>query len=198
VSRFELPLFWLKWVLHALASAIALLVVGAGWEAGRWLSACTEQTAALRDEAQNCLERTVEIQQKDQTLRANLTAAKQEAEALENRLTEGPQESQFVAQLAELSKQTGLEIKSFRPGAKAAHGALGKLEVRLSCTGTYESLCSFLAELSALPRLCHVSGLDVSPIDEAATSVGAEFQIHVLFRNPVKQAEPRRENDHAI
>jgi Tfp pilus assembly protein PilO len=193
----ESSLVWLNRSMHALASVVCLLLLAAGGATGQWLSTFADDNRGCKDAALNCLARKAEIQLRRDSLCSELHGAKSEVAALEARLPQGPREAELIAQLADLGKASGLEINSFRPGHKAEHSELCQLELRLSANGPFSGLCTFLSDLPTLPRLCHVGGLELSPLDEAGTAIAAELQLNVLFRNQFAPPLPRSETNHA-
>lgn len=186
-------LLWLNRTLHIVACAACLLLLAAGAATGRWLSTFAEDNQSRGDAAAACLVQEAEISQRNNRLRAELDTAKGKFAALNACLPAGPREAELIAQLADIGKASGLEINSFRPGHKTEHADLGQLELRLSATGPFSGLCRFLSELPTLPRLCHVGGLEISPLDEAGATIAAELQLHVLFRSQLAPPQPHLE-----
>jgi Tfp pilus assembly protein PilO len=187
---------WLRRGAHGAGAALALVIVVAGWLHAAWFSAQTAKAHEQIETAASCIAQQAEIQKRWTEASTELQAVTHEANRLGGMLSDGPEESPLIAALAQLSKESNLDIHSFRPGRKTEHEAVGGLELRLTCSGTYTSLCAFLEKLSGLPRLCRIDQLDVSLADESGNNLQVELQFEVLFKTPTKPAEPPKENPH--
>lgn len=126
-----------------------------------------------------------------------LFAMSQRLDQLTAMIPHTPDESRFLAELAELAGQTGLVIRNFRPGPAEDAGspgseatantntqgddsALQRIRVNLSGAGSYDGICRFLDGLQALPRLTHVSRLDVVP-QVGSELYPVELELSIFF-----------------
>lgn len=113
------------------------------------------------------------------------------------RIPETAQESEFLAQLSQLAKDTGLTILEFRPGKITDRTTHRELEISLSAHGGYHSLCELLAGLEKLPRLCRVTSLT---IDRDSTTTVEQYPVRmsvVVYFQPLTPESGDREDDNA-
>lgn len=155
-------LVWFSRLLHLGGIVCTLGIVVVGWQMRQHLR---KQAAA----AENlCSQELATISARNQsrahleTLKAELKSCQAAVEQLSGKLVRGPQESRFIAQLGLLAEERGIEIRNFRPGRLTHRGSLDELELQLSCEGTYEGLCSFLAAQENSPRFSHVAALNIA------------------------------------
>jgi Tfp pilus assembly protein PilO len=181
---------WLNRGLHLGAAVLALVILAIGWCVGQGLSVHRRNLIAMEQEAAECLGRHAQIRAHHRQLTERLQATTASTDGLTARLTTGPQESRFIAQLADLAESSGLHIASSRPGRLAEYDSFGELELRVSGTGSYRSLCTFLDGLNEMPRLCHVVGMEVSVVDPTGDSLRVELQLQLLFSLPPKTPTP--------
>jgi type IV pilus assembly protein PilO len=99
---------------------------------------------------------------------ARLDTLKQENEKLLNRLNELkeqlPEEkeiSSLLKQISDLSISAGLEIKSWKPGARKIHssGIVSEIPVAVSASGTYHDFAGFLSSLTKLNRIVNITDI---------------------------------------
>jgi type IV pilus assembly protein PilO len=104
----------------------------------------------------------------DQAKAARLETLKQENEKLLSRLTELkeqlPEEkeiSSLLKQISDLSTAAGLEIKSWKPGAKKMHssGIVSEIPVAVSVSGNYHDFAGFLSSLTKLNRIVNITDI---------------------------------------
>ncbi len=107
----------------------------------------------------------------DQAKAARLETLKQENEKLLVRLNELkeqlPEEkeiSSLLKQTSDLSVAAGLEIKSWRPGAKKMHssGIVSEIPVAVSASGTYHEFAAFLSSLTRLNRIVNIMDIKMA------------------------------------
>lgn len=107
----------------------------------------------------------------DQAKAAKLETLKQENEKLLIRLNELkeqlPEEkeiSSLLKQISDLSVAAGLEVKSWRPGAKKMHssGIVSEIPVAVSASGTYHDFAAFLSSLTRLNRIVNITDIKMA------------------------------------
>ncbi len=107
----------------------------------------------------------------DQAKAARLETLKQENEKLLARLNELkeqlPEEkeiSSLLKQTSDLSVAAGLEIKSWRPGAKKMHssGIVSEIPVAVTASGTYHEFAAFLSSLTKLNRIVNITDIKMA------------------------------------
>lgn len=107
----------------------------------------------------------------DQAKAARLDTLKQENEKLMSRLNELkeqlPEEkeiSSLLKQISDLSIAAGLEIKSWKPGARKTHssGIVSEIPVAVATTGTYHDFAGFLSSLTKLNRIVNITDIKLA------------------------------------
>jgi type IV pilus assembly protein PilO len=115
---------------------------------------------------------------------ARLDTLKQENEKLLNRLNELkeqlPEEkeiSSLLKQISDLSISAGLEIKSWKPGARKMHssGIVSEIPGAVSASGTYHDFAGFLSSLTKLNRIVNIT--DIKLGSPTLTKGSATLQI---------------------
>ncbi len=132
-------------------------------------------------EGEEFLQSKPEIQARHTRLSEQLEASEALLTGLLARIPDEPQESEFLAQLAQLARESGLATKEFRPGEATQEGKLGQVEIQFSASGNYEQICRFLAGLQNMPRFCRVNSLKVAVEDPLAGAYPVEVGLLVYF-----------------
>lgn len=175
-------------MLQIAAGVAALAILGAGWFVANSLSSRASDLEQSTAQAVAIADRDAQIREQHADLTTRVKAAQLAVAEAQSRLGDSPQESRFIAQLTDLSEEAGLNVSNVQPGATTVHGSVGILELKMSCDGTYEGLCSFLTALDKLPRICHVSGMNTSSIDSQTGELRIDLQLQLLFALPAPQA----------
>ena len=152
----------ISWTIHGVGSA---LLVGIG---------LALELLVIAPMRQHSEEDRVEIEQLEQRvalegkirrefreLRAALKAQKQKQRGFRERLPSDPLEAEFLAQVARLAEEVGLNVRDYRPGQVTPRGDYAEVDIELSGEGSYESICRFLYGLSQIPRLSSLAGLEI-------------------------------------
>jgi type IV pilus assembly protein PilO len=118
------------------------------------------------------LEKTIDEQANkiatNQKKAASLDILMKESEALQGRLKELreklPEEKEIsglLKQISDLTTSSGLDLKSWRPGAKTNHpsGIVAETPVQLSVQGVYHDFGTFLGNLTKFSRIVNVSNI---------------------------------------
>jgi len=82
---------------------------------------------------------------------------------LKEQLPEEKEISSLLKQVSDLSIASGLEMKSWRPGAKKTHpsGIVYEIPVSVVVSGTYHDFGNFLSSLTRLNRIVNVTNIQV-------------------------------------
>ena len=121
---------------------------------------------------------------RDQAKAARLDTLKQENEKLLNRLSELkeqlPEEkeiSSLLKQISDLSIAAGLDIKSWKPGARKMHssGIVSEIPVAVAASGTYHDFAGFLSSVTKLNRIVNITDIKLGA--PALTKGRATLQI---------------------
>ena len=100
------------------------------------------------------------------------------AEERAARIPDAARESELLAQLSELAHMSGMKILAYQPAGTYSAGSFHALAIELNGHGSYAGTCTFLAGLESLPRLCHVTRLNIV----APASVGADLQVDLTLQ----------------
>lgn len=176
----------LGWWLHGLGVLVALAIA---WLShllvcrplGARTAACLEQTAEL----ETVIRREAPIRAERARLREDLAAARQQAVLLRTRIPDKPQEADFLADVSRLAHEVGLQIQDYRPGVPVSGPSYAVLQVDLICSGSYRSICSFLDQLSKLPRYSTMARLQ---IDADGKSPEYSAKISVILYYGVRES----------
>ena len=105
---------------------------------------------------------------------ANLTAFERELTELEARLAEAlrqlPDSKELPVLLADitaLGKDSGLEIKAFRPQQEIPKDFYAEVPIAIEFDGVYHDIASFFDRIAKLPRIVNVGKLNMSIATEA-------------------------------
>jgi len=112
-------------------------------------------------------------------IRAELVQLEGQWKAAEARLQEEsrrvppePRESEFLKDMLQVAKQTGLDLRDYQPATPVTMGGSRQLPIRLSGAADYRAICRFLDGVSRLPRLTTIEKLEIS-----ATPPGAPYPV---------------------
>jgi type IV pilus assembly protein PilO len=83
---------------------------------------------------------------------------------LKEQLPEEKEISSLLKQVSDLSTAAGLQIKSWKPGARKNHpsGMVAEIPVSVSVTGTYHDFANFLSSLTRLHRIVNVNNIQMA------------------------------------
>jgi type IV pilus assembly protein PilO len=106
--------------------------------------------------------------QQDQRIANNLPKFRAEYEKMKVRLdealTELPNDKEIptlLTNIAGLAKESGLEVKLFKPGNESPKGFYAEVPVALQLNGTYHELGMFAYEIGQLPRIVNLNNLSL-------------------------------------
>ncbi len=178
------------WALHGLGLFIALAGVILGRRVlldpiDRMASQCAERI----DYLQARLTEEDHLRAEHQRLKAEVDRARRESAALKQRIPDEPCEAEFLAELARLAGDAGLQIRDYRPGAATAWPSYSTLTVDLSGNGPYRSICALLDSLARLPRHCTVRQLEINA-DKRTADCRLELSVELYFDVRGTTAEP--------
>lgn len=174
-------LTWLSRGLHLGGIVCLLAIVVIGWQMRLHLAGQAEAAVNLGERTRATLKTEKKTREQLAALELELSACRTAVAQLSNKLVHGPQESRFIAHLGQFAEETGIEIRNFRPGRMLHRGALDEVELQISCVGSYEGLCTFLAAQEELPRFCHVAGMTVAS-QPAGGELHFDLTLQLLFK----------------
>jgi type IV pilus assembly protein PilO len=139
------------------------VVLAAGYYFGVY-SGQADRLATMRS-------RELELQRKLSEVRsiaANIKAFENEITLLEGQLAVAlrqlPNEKQLEVLLADISnlgKTAGVEIKSFKRGSELAHDFYAEVPIDVQLEGTYHEIARFFDSVSRLPRIVNMGALEM-------------------------------------
>jgi Tfp pilus assembly protein PilO len=80
-----------------------------------------------------------------------------------------PESASFLSQLRKLADESVLKSQNILFGTPEENDRVQRIRVQVTGEGKYESICMFLHGLRTLPRLTHVSNLNIGPITPKGT-----------------------------
>lgn len=108
---------------------------------------------------------------------ANLKSFETQRSALQAELEQAlqrlPNEKELAVLLTDISslgKKSGLEIRSFRPGAEANRGFYAEVPIAIELYGSYHEVAVFFDRLSRLSRIVNITQLNMAPESANGTS----------------------------
>jgi type IV pilus assembly protein PilO len=146
------------------------VLLGAGYYLG-FYRAESERLATLRS-------RELELQRKLSEVRsiaANIAAFEAEITLLEGQLAVAlrqlPNEKQLEVLLADISnlgKTAGVEIKSFKRENEQVHDFYAEVPISVELEGTFHEIARFFDSVSRLPRIVNMGALDMKVASASA------------------------------
>ncbi|MDA1018539.1 MAG: type 4a pilus biogenesis protein PilO [Planctomycetota bacterium] len=77
------------------------------------------------------------------------------------RVPETANDAEFLAQVAEMARESEVSLSQFRSGAEFQQASHTELEIKLSARGTYPRICRFMDALQSHSRLYKVTSLSL-------------------------------------
>jgi Tfp pilus assembly protein PilO len=178
--------------LHAAGLATVLLIAGAGYVflLGP-IGARIDDCLARADLLDTRLQSADKLRAEHQELTHRSAALTQEASALAKRVPDETLEAEFLSHVAAAAGQLGLKILDYRPASASVQENCSQMEIQLSCSGPYRSLCGFLDRLGALDRLSRVTQAEVSTAGPEGCAIN--MTLVVFFRLAAAAATPATE-----
>lgn len=83
---------------------------------------------------------------------------------LKEKLPEENEVSGLLKQISDMTTSSGLELKSWRPGARKNHpsGIVAEVPVMITVNGTYHNFGMFLSSLTKLSRIVNVNNIQIT------------------------------------
>jgi len=156
--------------------AIAALI-GAGYYFG-YYQAQSERLTALRAQELELQRKLTEVR----SIAANIASFEAEITQLEAQLAVAlrqlPNDKQLEVLLADISnlgKTAGVEIKSFRRESEQVHDFYAEVPISVKIEGSYHEIAKFFDSVSRLPRIVNMGSLDI----KVASATAAETRLVV-------------------
>ena len=183
VDRFEeRKLNVLGWSLHAAGLAITVgIVLGVHQLVFLSMRAEGARLEKAIHEASDYLERANQIHQQHADLEAALLTREERVQELNKRVPGQPRESEFLAQLTQLARTSGMSINGYDPGMEEQDGASAAIKVQLKGTASFGGICRFLNGLDQLPRLCRLTDLSVVVSDPHQEIYPVDLTLRIFF-----------------
>ena len=151
------------WLLHLAGAVVIAVFLTASYfglsTSFAWkMSGQTERIAEL----EKYLNRAPSIRSKHATLQQALARIKQRVQEIDQRIPDDAREAEFLGQMSEAARQTGLAIRDYRRGRNTETTSHFQLEVRILGEGSYSSICRFLERIHELPRAVAIDKMRIS------------------------------------
>lgn len=185
----------LGWWLHGLGLSAALAIAVAGQLVV--LHPIDHRAAASvrrATELEKGLQEASRVRAEHARLTDELATARQQAAELTRRIPDEPREADFLAELAHLADDVGLEIQDYRPGLIVSRGSYCVIQVDLIGEGDYPSICNFVHQLPDLPRCSTVTHLRIQS-DDRRDAYLVTMSLQLYFG--AKPAAGAQEKSHA-
>ena len=108
--------------------------------------------------------------------------------ALERRVPLNAEAGSFLKQVSAIAHEENLAISNFQPAQSVVGEGFTAMEVMLDGKGSFKSICSFFARLSAIKRLSKVKNLSIS-IDAQSEAYPMQATIMIYFGLQGEEAE---------
>jgi Tfp pilus assembly protein PilO len=131
--------------------------------------------------AQDLLSRGSNLRERHRLAVAEDIALQKELLELKNCLPHNADEAQFIHTLSELALERQVTLTKFSPGATQKLTEFRTLEIQVSGTGGYASVCSFLHALPELKRIFTVERLQLSSASAQGDQCSFEIAIRLLY-----------------
>jgi Tfp pilus assembly protein PilO len=152
-----------KWTLHSLGLGGTLAVVAlAYFLLIRPADLETRQIHAQVQQRAGYLSTADAIHSHNRELKSRLDETENLLAQVKRRIPESAQEADFLAQLAAAAEHSGVEIVDYRPAASVSQDRHSEVTIQLSAKGSYAAMCRLLHRLESLPRLCHITGMEIN------------------------------------
>jgi Tfp pilus assembly protein PilO len=177
--------------LHAAGLGVVLLIAAAGCvcllrPVRLQIEGCETQAGRLEARLNSADKRRAEQQE----LTRQSAALAQEATALARRVPDEALEAEFLSQVAAAASQVGLKILDYRPAVASAQEDCSQMEIQLSCSGPYGSLCRFLERLTAFERLSRVTDAEIAAAAPDGCAVNMTLVIFFQLKRPAETPAP--------
>ena len=185
----------LGWGLHGLGllgllAGAWVLATGVYAPLEEWREDCLVQSARL----DRLLADSTQIRAEHARLNAALKQLQEQRDSLQRRVPDDAREAEFLEQVTEVARDVGLHIHDYRPGMVTTLGDYSRMEIGLSCAGTYVGMCEFLHQLASLPRLANVTKMDVlAPSPDEMYTVNMTL---IIYFGVSKSTELAKGGDH--
>src|SRR5208283_386616 len=93
---------------------------------------------------------------------------------LQMQLPEEEEVSGLLRQVSELGVKSGLQVASWKPGARSVHPSknIYVIPVEVEMRGTYQQFCRFFSDVTALNRIVNIENITMRPGDPKLYSRG--------------------------
>ena len=150
------------WAFHAAGLTAALLLLCLFYSAVyRPLVDQRERECARIEQIDSLLEKSSTVQRQHRQLRRRLESLEEAIEGMRGRLPEKLQAYEFESQVRQIAQQEGVQGLAFqhrRPEEKPTHK---QAVVEFEGSGSFASICRFLAQVEKLSRITKVASLNI-------------------------------------
>ena len=159
--------------LGAVAIAIELFYLPMEAESARLVVEGHDELAYLKT--------SEKINGNNRSLKQELSDLESQLARLHQKIPDSPQEADFLAQLAEAADNSHIELRDYRPAGISRNSRHSEQVIHVLANGTYTGLCQFLDRIEHLPRLCHVTTLNINAEHAAFEPFTINLTLRVFF-----------------
>jgi type IV pilus assembly protein PilO len=150
------------WLAHAAGLAVVCALVGIGYallikpQKQEWTTVRSQ-----RSQLEALFRRAPSIKREFALLHRQREEVNQRIQSASARIPVAPQEVDFLTQIKSIAAQTAASLDDYRPGLIVADTPVSRMEIGISISGPYASVCRFLEQVGKLERLNRVIQFEV-------------------------------------
>jgi Tfp pilus assembly protein PilO len=180
------------WMVHAAGAAVGVLAALAfyfGYLAPT--AADMQERAARMDQLQLLMGSSEKIASDYRLLQGRLAELRQAAASTRKRMPRRTSTQEFLESAAQLAKITGMKMELCSADAPQSYQTHTTVEVTCRMSGSYASVCRYLAAIDQLSQISKVSSLEVdTQTNSQAYPVHITFQLY--YRGQLHDTELKR------
>jgi Tfp pilus assembly protein PilO len=141
------------------------------------------------DQLNLLLGQTALVQSEHHRLQQELDALEVSVAEIRNRLPHELRQEEFASDLSRVAELAGLHIKELHWGSQEVTPNYAQAEIQVNCSGSFDSICRFLDEVSQLARITDVSQLQLVSDPESANH---SFQVSFVLYYSIKARDSNK------
>lgn len=166
------------WMIHATgaaAMAAAALAFYLGFLAPA--AADIEQRTVRMGQLHMLMGSSLRVAGDHRELKSRLETLRQSAASTRKRMPRRTSTQEFIERITQLAAITGMEMELCSAAAPQTHNSHTQVEVTCRASGSYASVCQYLAAIDQLSQISRVSNFEI----DAATNSHA-YPVHLTFQ----------------
>jgi Tfp pilus assembly protein PilO len=156
------------WALHfAGAAFVALVITGYYYFVYQGLALRQENDASRIDQLSLLLSESAAVQHENHKLQLELNALAAVVAEIRNRLPYDLRQEEFTADLSRVAEATGLRLEELHWTNPAVTPNYAQAQIDVDCSGSFDSICRFLDDVSQLARITDVAQLKMESNEDS-------------------------------